>query len=281
MTAASPAAVPPEPTSAALVSRVLPPGLMGFRRAQLLIERNYLVFRSTWLVLISGVFEPVFFLASIGVGIGKLVGHVHGGGAVVSYSQFVAPGLMASAAMNGAIYESTFNIFFKLKYAKTYEAVLATPVGVTDIALGEIGWALIRGAFYAAVFLAVMAIAGLVTSWWALLAVPAAVLLGFAFGAVGMAATSYMTTWQDFEFVQMAIIPMFLFSATFSPLSTYPAAMQWVVRVTPLYQGVTLLRDLSLGTVSAPTAGHALYLAVMGALGLRIAIRRLGELLCV
>jgi lipooligosaccharide transport system permease protein len=267
--------------SASLVARVLPPGLLGRRRATLLIERNLLVFKRTWIVLVGGLFEPIFFLGSIGVGIGALVGHLHGGGHEITYTQFVAPGLMAAAAMNGAIYESTFNIFFKLKYAKTYDAVLATPLDVADVATGEIGWALIRGGAYAVVFLAVMAVMGLPTSWWALAAVPAAVLIGFAFAAAGMAATSYMTTWQDFDLVQMAIVPMFLFSATFSPLSTYPDVVQWIVRFTPLYHGVVLLRDLAFGSVGLTTFGHAVYLAVMGVICLQVAIRRLGRLLCV
>ncbi len=279
--APAPAPAPAPPRSRALLARVLPFGLAGRRRARLLVERNFLVARRTWLVITTGLFEPVFYLASIGVGIGKLVGHVHGGGQAISYSQFVAPGLMAASAMNGAVYESTFNIFFKLKYAKTYDAVLATPLGVADVALGEIGWALIRGGFYAAVFLAVMAAGGLVASWWALVAVPASLLISFAFAAVGMAATSYMTTWQDFDFVQMAIVPLFLFSATFSPLDTYPGAMQWIVRITPLYQGVVLLRDVTVGTVGPASVVHAVYLALMGAAGLRIATRRLARLLCV
>lgn len=265
----------------ALIARVLPPALLGRRRARLLIERNVLVFKRTWLVIVGGLFEPIFFLGSIGVGIGDLVGHLQGGGHQITYTQFVAPGLMAAAAMNGAVYESTFNIFFKLKYAKTYDAVLATPLNVADVAVGEIGWALIRGAAYAVVFLAVMAVMGLPTSWWALVAVPGSLLIGFAFAAAGMAATSYMTTWQDFDLVQMAIVPLFLFSATFSPLSTYPAAVQWLVRVTPLYHGVVVLRDVTFGSVGWLTVAHALYLAVMGALCLRIAIRRLNRLLCV
>ena len=92
--------------------------------------------------------------------------------------------------MNGAIYDSTFNVFFKLKYAKTYDAILSTPIGVGDVALGEIGWALIRGGIYAAGFLVVMVVLGLVLSPWAILAFPAALLVGFAFGAAGMAATT-------------------------------------------------------------------------------------------
>ena len=204
---------PAPPRSRGLISRVVPPSILGRRRALLLIERDLMVYRRQWMIVISGLFEPLFYLLSIGVGIGKLVGDVHGGGQAVSYSAFVAPALMASSAMNGAIYESTMNVFFKLKYAKVYEAVLATPVSVADVALGEVGYALLRGGAYAVVFLCVMLAMGLVASWWAVLAVPAAILIGFAFAGAGLAATSYMKSWQDFDLVQLAILPLFLFSA--------------------------------------------------------------------
>src|SRR5215207_180371 len=164
-------------------------------------------------VLVSGFFEPVFYLFSLGVGLGTLIGDIEtSNGQLVEYAVFVAPALMASSAMNGAVYDATFNIFFKLKYAKLYDSVLATPLGPRDVALGEISWALLRGLFYSVAFLVVAAVSGLVTSWWAILAVPASSLIGFAFAAVGMAATTFMRTWQDFDYVQLAILPMFLFS---------------------------------------------------------------------
>jgi len=268
------------PPRGTLVARVLPPALLGGRRAGRLVERNLLVYRRTWIVIASGFFEPLFYLLSIGVGIGKLVGTVTGpGGQVISYTAFVAPALLASSAMNGAIYDATFNIFHKLKFAKIYDAVLATPVGVTDVALGEISWALIRGTIYSAVFLLVMAVLGLVGSVWALLVLPVAVLIGFAFAAVGMAATSYMRSWQDFDFVQLAVLPLFLFSATFYPLTTYPPALQVIVQLTPLYHGVALVRALDTGAVGPGALVHVLYLAVMGVAGLAVTSRRLGHLL--
>lgn len=265
---------------AALAARVAPPRLLGGRRAALLVERNLMVYRRTWIIIVSGFFEPLFYLLSIGVGIGALVGDVTGtGGRAVDYTTWVAPGLLASAAMNGAVYESTMNIFFKLKYAKTYDAVLATPVTVGDVATGEIAWALLRGAAYAVVFLAVMLAMGLVESWWAVLVVPGALLIGFAFAAVGMACTTFMRSWNDFDMVQLAVLPLFLFSATFYPLSVYPDALQVVVRLTPLYHGVALLRSLSLGTVGPGLLAHVAYLGAMGLLGLGVTSRRLAKLL--
>jgi lipooligosaccharide transport system permease protein len=181
--------------------------------------------------------------------------------------------------MNGAMFDSTFNIFFKLKIAKTYDAMLSTPLGPTDIALGELAWALMRGSIYSAAFLGAMTGFGYVLTPAAILCFPAAVLTSFAFAGVGMAATSYMRSWQDFDKVSLAIIPLFLFSATFYPLSVYPAWLQVVVRCTPLYQAVAMIRGLDAGLFSWSILGHAVYLAVMGAVGLAVTARRLTTLL--
>jgi len=275
------------PSLRELPLRVLPRPLLRTRRTGLggrgsahLIERHARVYRHAWLVLVSGIFEPLFYLLSIGVGIGHLVGGVTGpGGHVVGYTSFVAPALLATAAMNGAIYDSTFNVFFRLKYAKFYDAALATPMRPGDLALGEIGWALIRGGLYAVAFMAVMLALGLVHSAWAVLDVPVALLIGFGSAAAGMAATTFMRSWQDFEFITLATLPMFLLSATFYPLSVYPRPIQIVVECTPLYQGVALLRGLTLGVVGPGLLWHAAYLALMGLAGLWIASGRISRLL--
>ena len=266
--------------------RILPAPLLAARRGALggrgsahLIERHARVYRRTWLVLASGFFEPLFYLLSIGVGIGALVGTVKFDGHTVPFTSFVAPALLATSAMNGAIFDSTFNIFFRLKYAKLYDATLATPMRPGDVALGEIGWALIRGGLYACAFMIVMLAMGLVRSPWATLDIPLALLIGFAFSGAGMAATTYMRSWQHFEFVMLATLPMFLFSTTFYPLSVYPRPLQLFVDVTPLYQGIALLRGLTLGFVGPGLLWHVLYLAVMGVVGLAIASRRIGKLL--
>jgi lipooligosaccharide transport system permease protein len=275
------------PSLRELPLRVLPRPLLRTRRPALggrgsahLIERHARVYRHTWLVLVSGVFEPLFYLLSIGVGIGHLVGGVTGpGGQVVGYTSFVAPALLATAAMNGAIYDSTFNVFFRLKYAKFYDAALATPMRPGDIALGEIGWALIRGGLYAVAFMAVMLALGLVHSAWAVADVPVALLIGFGSAAAGMAATTFMRSWQDFEFITLATLPMFLLSATFYPLSVYPRPVQIVVECTPLYQGVALMRGLTLGVVGPGLLWHVAYLALMGLAGLWVASGRISRLL--
>src|SRR4029078_6348054 len=158
-------------------------------------------------------FEPLFYLGSIGFGLGALVGTVNGpGGQQISYQLFVAPALLASAAMNGAIAEGTFNFFFKLRYNKTFDAILSTPLSAGDIAVGELVWALIRGGIYAIAFLCVLVLLGLAVTPLVILTVPAALLIGFAFGGVAMAATSFMRTWQGFDLAPLVILPLFLFS---------------------------------------------------------------------
>lgn len=245
-----------------------------------MVERSTLVYKRTWVVLVSGLFEPIFYLASIGVGIGGLVGDVRGpGGQPVEYAAFVAPALMASAAMNGAMLEASFNFFYKLRFSKLYESVLTTPLTVEDVALGEILWALLRGGLGALAFLCVMLATGLVASPWAVLAVPAALLVGLAFAACGMAAISLCRTWQHTELVLLATLPLFLCSATFFPLGTYSDGFQPIVQATPLYQGVALLRALTLGGVGWASLGHVAYLTAMGAVGLVATRRRMATLL--
>ncbi|KAA2266147.1 ABC transporter [Solihabitans fulvus] len=259
--------------------RIVPPGLYA-GRARMVVERSLLVNRRTWFVVLSGAFEPLFFLLALGLGFGKLVGQLTGpGGQPISYVAFVAPALLAASAMNGAIYDATFNIFFKFKYAGTYDAMLATPLGPLDIAIGEISWALLRGGMYAAGFLAVMFGMGLIASPWGLLALPVALLVAFAFAAVGMACATFLRSWQDFDLVQLVIMPLFLFSTTFYPLSVYPTALQHVVECTPLYQAVVLMRGLTTGYVDWSMLGHLAYFVGMAVIGVVIAARRLGRLL--
>lgn len=264
--------------SATLHTRVVPPFMPG--SALRMLERSFLVYRRIWIIVFSGFFEPVFYLFSIGVGIGKLVGDVPGpDGTMIAYAAFVAPSLLAASAMNGAVYESTFNIFFKLRYGKVYDAILSTPMLPRHIAVGEIAWSLGRGLLYAVAFLIVITAFGYVHSAWAVMAVPAAVLIGFAFAAVGMTATTFMKSWQDFDLVNMVTLPLFLFSGTFYPLDVYPEAIQTIARFSPLYHGVEIIRACTLGSFDWSIAGHLGFLIGMGAVGVAITARRLDKLL--
>lgn len=262
-----------------LVNRVVPRIRAGARATRVL-ERNLMSSRRNWPVILSGFFEPVFYLFSIGIGISELVGDVVGpDGVAIGYTAFVAPALLASSAMNGAVFESTMNVFFKLKYDKLYDTMLSTPLVPWDIAIGEITWSLIRGAIYTLGFMVVMAFMGLIASPWAILVLPAATLIGFAFGALGMAATTYMRSWQDFDLVTLVTLPLFLFSATFYPLDVYPPAIQTLTQISPLYHSVELIRALTLGIFDISLVGHVSFLVVMGAIGLRITGKRFATLL--
>jgi lipooligosaccharide transport system permease protein len=244
-----------------------------------MMYRNFLVYRRIWIVILTGFAEPVLYLFSIGVGVGRLIQGFELHGHVVDYAAFVAPAMLAAAAMNGAIMESTFNIFFKLRFEKVYDAILATPMRPIDIARGEISWSLLRGSTYSAAFLAIMAAMGLVSSWWGILALPAAIVIGFAFAGVGMAMTTYLKSWQDFEYVNVAIMPMFLFSATFFPITAYDSWLRWVLELTPLYRAVVLIRELTTGLVTLGSLWSLVYLVAIGTIGLTIASRRLSKLL--
>jgi lipooligosaccharide transport system permease protein len=254
------------------------PGARGLR----LIERHARFYKRMWLVVAAGAAEPLFYLLSVGVGIGGLVGTVTGpGGGQVPYREFVAPGLLAVSALNGALNDSTFNIYGRLKFEKLYDAVLTTPLGARDVAFAEIGWAVLRGVIYSVSFLIVMAAMGLIHSPWAVFALPGAALISFATAAIGVFLTSYMKSWQDFDYVLLVSAPLFLFSGTFYPLSVYPHVIAVIVEWSPLYQGVVILRDLVLGVPSPDLLWRAAYLLALGVAGLAMAGRRIAKLLLI
>jgi len=266
-----------------LALRLSPP--LALARPLRMVERNTLVYRRSFMVIFSGFFEPLFYLFSMGFGVGALIGNVPlGNGTSVPYAVFIAPALLASSSMNGAIYETSHNFFYKLKYARLYDAIIATPMSLGDVARGEILWALMRGSLYAVGFLAVIVVLGLaglglLTSPLGLLAFPAAMVVGFGFAGAGMAATTFIRQWRDFDYLQLAIMPMFLFSGTFYPIDAYPPLLQAFVQATPLYRGVHLIRALTTGTPDATLLIDLVYLIAMGSIGLAITSRRLGKLL--
>ncbi len=256
-------------------ARVMPPVEAMLR----ILDRNTIAYRKAWPLFVTGFLEPVLYLFSIGIGVGKLVESFDYHGQAVPYAAFVAPAMLAASATNGALLDSTFNMFFKLKYDKVYDQMLATPLTTSDVARGEVAWCLARGGTYSAAFLLVMLAMGYVTSWWALLALPATLLIALATAAVGMSLTTYFTSWQDFEKVTLVQLPMFLFSATFFPVEAYPAGVRWLVELTPLYRGVVLCRELTTGLVTWGSAFSVVYLLVVGLVGLGIVRRRFDSLL--
>jgi lipooligosaccharide transport system permease protein len=252
------------------------------RRSAAVVERNVATLRSAyWFVMLTGFLEPVLYLFSIGVGVGALVGDLAlPDGRVVSYAAFVAPAMLASSAMTGALSETTFNFFGKMKFMRLYDGMLATPVRPIEIALGELAWAMLRGNLYAAAFLVVMAVMGLTTAAHAAVAFVAAALVGFAFGGIGMALSTFMRSWQDFDLIFSVQFALFLFSGTFVPAEAYPSALRWLVEATPLYRSVDLIRGITTGAWSWLQLADVLYLLALFALGLAVAGRRMSKLLC-
>jgi lipooligosaccharide transport system permease protein len=260
-----------------MLTRTLP--LFGSRRSIRVLERNAMVYRSQWLMLLSGFFEPLFYLLALGIGLNTLAGPLHVDGRTISYAMFVAPGMLATSAMNGAMIDSIFNPFFRLKISRTYDALLATPLEVTDIALGEVLWALVRATMYAASFIICMALLGDAGSPWVILCWPGAILTSFAFSCFGLAACTYIRSWQDFDKVALVQMPLFLFSATFFPITLYPRWLGAIVSFSPLYQSASLLRGFSLGQFDWIMIMRASYLLVIALVGLYVASRRFQRIL--
>lgn len=248
--------------------------------ARAVIERGFRVIRNqNWGVIATGFFEPVFYLLAMGMGMGALVGSVPGpDGRPIPYAMYIAPALLATSAMNGAIYDSVNNVFFKLRYSKLYEGMLSTSLGPVDVAIGEIFMALFRGLLYAIGFLTVITAMGLVTSWWALAMIPVALLIALGFASLGMAVTSYMKSFQQLDLVPVVLLPMFLLSATLFPITVYPEPLQWVIMALPLWHGVELMRQLSVGFFDGLTALHVAYFLVMSVIGITAASLRLRKL---
>ena len=268
-----------------MVTLVLP-RLISFegagRRSGSVVERNVATLRTAyWVVMATGFLEPVMYLFSIGIGVGKLVGDLTlADGRVVGYATFVAPAMLASSAMTGALSETTFNFFGKMKFMKLYDGMLATPLRPMEIAFGELAWAMLRGTVYAAAFLVIMVVMHLTTTGLAVLAFFAAVLVGFAFGAAGMALSTFMRSWQDFDLMASAQFALFLFSGTFVPADGYPVVLRWLVEFSPLYRSVDLIRSITTGVWTQTQILDVAYLIALLIVGLAVAARRMGKLLC-
>jgi lipooligosaccharide transport system permease protein len=255
-------------------------GALYAGNARSVVGRGLLATKSTnWVVVLTGFVEPIFYLLSLGVGLGAYIGSVQdAAGNEIPYAAYIAPALLAVSAMNGAIYDSTWNVFFKMNFGKLYQGMLATSLGPLDVALGEISLALLRGGAYGLGFLLVMQAAGLNLAWTAVLALPAVLLIAFGFASLGMGITSYLKTFQQMDWIQFFLLPMFLLSATFYPISVYPAPVQWVIQALPLWHGVELVRGLTTGVLGPAMLVHLLYYLVMVVLGLAFTTRRLRAL---
>jgi lipooligosaccharide transport system permease protein len=249
-------------------------------RSHVILERSLVALKSSnWFPVVSGFLEPLLYLFSFGYGVGTLIGDIQvSTGQVVSYAMFIAPGLLATSAMNGAIYDSTWNVYFKLHEGKIYHGMLATSLGPLDVALGEILTALLRGFAYAVGFMAVATPMGLIPSWWGVLAIPAAVLIAFGFASIGMAITSYFKSYQQMGLINISLLPIFLFSGSFYPISVFPDWAQIVIKILPLWHAIEMIRNLTLGIINFSLLGHIAYFLVMIVVGLFFTTKRLNAL---
>ncbi|MGW5352149.1 ABC transporter permease [Streptomyces sp. NPDC004031] len=251
-----------------------PPDAWKWRRAAALVERNLMVYRRSVTPLAFGLVEPIMYLLTIGFGVGGLVGTVPG--VDVRYPAYVAPAILATTAMNTAFNQTSREVFARITFERTYQAIVPTPLSPADIAIGEIAGALINGLLTSVGFLAAAALLGLAVSPGILLAIPSAAVVGYAFAACGLAVTTFVRDYPDFQYVQLFMLPMYLFATTFYPLSTYPRWLQPVIEVLPLYQGIVLVRDPALGSWQAgPILVATVYLLCLGALATAVATRRL------
>jgi lipooligosaccharide transport system permease protein len=248
-------------------------------RPQQVLFRNWIAFKSSaWVAVVSGFLEPVLYLLAFGYGVGELVGNLTTSTGEVSYAAYIAPGLLATSAMNGALLDSTWNVFFKLNESRLYNAMLSTSLGPLDVALGEIAWALMRGGLYATAFTVVIAALGLVTTWWALLAIPAAIIVAFGFASFGMAITSYMKSHHQMNFFYIFVLPMFLFSGAFYPLTVFPGWGQAIIKALPLRQGIELVTRAMSGEFSVHLLANVTYFMVLICVGLIFTTKRLNAL---
>jgi lipooligosaccharide transport system permease protein len=236
------------------------PSLPGAARVW---RRDLRVFSKVWKgALLPQFIDPLFYLLAMGFGLGTYLATVEG----IPYEQFVGPGLMGSAVMWAASFETTWNIYFKMEETRLYDAVLSTPVEVQDLVLGEVAWAATRALIYGTVFLLIVTAFGLVDSAWAIAAPPFLALGGACFGMLGLAFTSLIKAmdWYSFYYT-LFITPLFLFSGIFYPLDRLPEWVSVVAWFTPLYHLVEITRSLVLGPEALTVLGNAAWLLVLTA----------------
>jgi lipooligosaccharide transport system permease protein len=226
---------------------------------------------------------PTLYLTAMGVGLGSLVDHhVHHVGGV-RYIDFLAPGLLAGTLLQVATGESTFPVLGRIKWDRTYYAMLATPLSATDVVIGHLLWVAIRGAMVSSIFLFVMVLFGCVHSWLALLVIPLSCVAAFAFAAPTTAFAATTKSENAFPlFYRFGVIPLFLFSATFFPLEQLPRVLQVIAQFTPLVHVVLLMRNLTLGNFQVGQNLFDLaYLLVLCGLGWHLARRAFNRRLVV
>jgi lipooligosaccharide transport system permease protein len=240
-----------------------------------LVQRNALVYRHVWRgSVFSSFLQPTLFLMAMGLGLGSIIDPAAAAlPGSVTYVEFLAPGLLAAAAMQVATFESTYPVLNKMVWHRNYEAISATPMRTADLVLGELAWIALRLATIAIAFILVMTAFGIPRSVRVLLAVPAAILTGVAFAAPMIAYAATRKNSSTFNVLyRFGVTPLFLFSGVFFPLARLPGWLQQAAWFTPLFHGVELVRGLTLDQPSPDWAMHVAYLAALIAIGIAAAL---------
>jgi lipooligosaccharide transport system permease protein len=255
---------------------ILTPPRLG-RRAIRVWQRNrdvwYKLYKAS---LVGNLGEPILFLLAFGYGLSKFVGSVDG----VPYIQFIAPGLVVSAAMNASAFECTFGSFIRMTEQKTYDAIMVTPVNIEEVAAGDLLWGMTKGFISSSIILPVFVIAGLMHSPWLLLAPVLALLVGLMFSSMSLVVTAFAPTFEFFTYYfTLVISPMFFFSGIFFPLSAMPAWVGKAAWFFPLSHAVNVTRGLASGNLSTSLIGDVAWMLVftliMTWLGIKLIKRRL------
>jgi lipooligosaccharide transport system permease protein len=236
-------------------------------------ERDAAIYRRTYkLNVLPNFFEPFLYLLAMGLGLGAYLATIKG----VPYLDFIAPGLVATSAMFGTSFEVTFNCFVKMQFGKVYDGIMASPLSVEDIGLGEMLWGTTRSLIYGTVFLTIASMFGVVHSWWAVLTPVAVVLTGLMFSGIGLTYTAVIPQIDLYSYYwTMFMTPMFLFSGIFFPLDRLPGWVQDVAWFVPLHQAVNMMRALILDGNPAAAARAGLWIAVVTAIFLVIPLNLL------
>ncbi len=238
-------------------------------------QRNCSVYRKTWKIsFLPPLLEPLLYLAAFGVGLGSLVGTVPYRGGEVDYLTFIAPGLLSVAIMYNAFFETTYSSFVRMYYQKTFDAMLATPLTLEEVILGELAWAATKSLLAASLMLAVIAPFGLISWPGGLLILPLAVLGGAAFAAAGMLFTALVPNIETFNLpIFLFITPMFLFSGTFFPLANLPTWAQVLAQILPLTHLVGLARAATFGAAGPELFPALVYLLLFAGIGGPLAVQ--------
>lgn len=236
-------------------------------------KRNFRVFSKLWRgALLPTFLDPFFYLLALGFGLGTYVARING----IPYEDFIAPGLIASAAMWSSAFETTYNVYFRINELRLYDNVLSTPVEVQDLVAGDLVWAATRATIYGVVVLVVIAAFGLVSSLWALAIPPFVVLGGLCFSVIGYSFTALIPKIDLYSyFFTLGITPMFLFSGIFFPFDKLPGWAEVVAWLTPLYHLVEITRGLATDPDASVVIGNSLWLVVVTAVLFPVPVRAL------